>query len=1116
MGPTDRRSTDRPGASPGGIPTRGRDEERLAEELAALARLHELVARLHPCPDLPAALEAILDAATATRGADRGNVQLVDPASGTLEIVAHRGFSQDFLDHFRAVTSDDDSACGAALKSRARVVIEDVQSSHLSAAFRAAAASAGFRAVQSTPLLGRAGEVLGVLSTHYQQPHRPSEFDLRLLDLYARQAADFIERQRSEAALRRLNEEFGRRMGEQTQEVRRLLAIIDTAHDAIYTRSLDGTITTWNKGAERLYGFAAAEAIGKPYLMVVPLDCRAGMEERHERLRRGELVAPFETRRVRKDGQTVIVSIALSAVEDADGRVVGVASIGRDVTARKRAEEALRQSEERLRFTLEAAGAGAWDWDLGTGRVHWSDSLEAMHGMEPGRFDGTLEGVLRGVHPEDRERFQQTVARAAEQGGEFQVEYRLRTSGEATRWVEGRGRVLSEDGRPARMAGICMDVTRRKRAEQSLDESMERLRRLHERLHQVTDLMSAPVALCSRDLRYVWVSRPYAERVGRSPDEIAGRPIVEVLGPEAFQKLLPHFEAVLSGQEVRYEEELVHPRLGPRWVSAAYTPTFGPWGVADGWVAVVIDVDERKRAEQALARRAAQQAAVAGISQKALVERDLTALMSEAARTVAAVLGTEYCEVLELLPGGGELFLRAGVGWREGLVGRATVGAGLESQAGYTLLAGGPVVVDDLAAETRFRAPPLLLDHEVVSGVSCPIAGPARHAYGVLGAHAARRRAFAPEDVYFLEAVANVLGGAIQRRHVEEALERSESRLRAIVNTAADAIVTIDPLGVIDSVNPAAERMFGYPAAEMLGRNVTLLMPPPYREEHDRYLARYRRTGERRVIGIGREVEGRRKDGSVFPVDLAISEVGRLGLCTGFLRDVTRRKELEREVVEAASLEQRRIAQDLHDSVAQELTALSLFAGELTQTLSDGPAAAQRLAARIAQGLGRGQQELRAVMRGMLPVPVEKEGLMAALADLAERTQAEGAVACTFDCPEPVTLADNLTATHLYLIAQEAVRNAVKHARPRHVRISLLSDHLLTVRVQDDGAGMQAPAAEGGGLGLRVMRNRAAIIGATLTVEPAEPSGTAVTCVLRRSEHERGHAGQAIEAPDRR
>ena len=333
------------------------------------------------------------------------------------------------------------------------------------------------------------------------------------------------------------------------------------------------------------------------------------------------------------------------------------------------------------------------------------------------------------------------------------------------------------------------------------------------------------------------------------------------------------------------------------------------------------------------------------------------------------------------------------------------------------------------------------------------------------------------------------------------AVREREAKLRAILTTAFTAIITIDDHGLIESVNPAAERLFGYATSEMQGRNVNMLIPSPYREEHDGYLARYLRTREKRMIGSSREVEARRKDGSVFPVELAVSEVEPLKRFTGIILDISHRKQLERDVVEIASSEQRRIGQDLHDSIAQELTALNLLVGDLARTLEADPANASKLVQRLEQGLKRSQQELRAVLRGLLPVAVDSEGLMAALTELANRTQQERQVTCTFDCSEPVAVADNLTATHLYLIAQEAVHNAVTHAKPRNIRISLHANHHLVQQVADDGVAMPARPEANRGMGLRIMRNRAAIIGAQLTIEPAEPTGTVVTCRLVRKNH---------------
>jgi two-component system sensor kinase FixL len=140
------------------------------------------------------------------------------------------------------------------------------------------------------------------------------------------------------------------------------------------------------------------------------------------------------------------------------------------------------------------------------------------------------------------------------------------------------------------------------------------------------------------------------------------------------------------------------------------------------------------------------------------------------------------------------------------------------------------------------------------------------------------------------------------RKRDEAAVRESEARLRAVVETAVDGILTIDERGIVGTMNPAAERMFGYAEAEVVGGNISLLMPNPYRDEHDGYLEHYRRTGERRIIGIGREVQGRRKDGRIFPIELAVSEtvLGERRFFTGIVRDITERKRAEESLARQA------------------------------------------------------------------------------------------------------------------------------------------------------------------------------------------------------------------------
>ncbi len=154
-----------------------------------------------------------------------------------------------------------------------------------------------------------------------------------------------------------------------------------------------------------------------------------------------------------------------------------------------------------------------------------------------------------------------------------------------------------------------------------------------------------------------------------------------------------------------------------------------------------------------------------------------------------------------------------------------------------------------------------------------------------------------------------------ERKQAEAALRESQARIQAILDTAVDGIITIDERGIVESANPAVQRLFGYPPAELIGRNISMLMPSPHRERHDEYIARFLRTGEARVIGTGREVEGLRRDGTTFPLELALSEVrsSEQRRFTGIIRDITERKQAEAALLRADALKDEFLANTSHE-----------------------------------------------------------------------------------------------------------------------------------------------------------------------------------------------------------
>lgn len=219
--------------------------------------------------------------------------------------------------------------------------------------------------------------------------------------------------------------------------------------------------------------------------------------------------------------------------------------------------------------------------------------------------------------------------------------------------------------------------------------------------------------------------------------------------------------------------------------------------------------------EQELKTRLHQQEVLTKIGRVALTTPTLEALFDKTVGLIAKTLEVEYCEVLKLPPGEGELVLVSGVGWKRGYVGRATVGTEVESQAGYTLLQNEPVIVSDLREETRFTAPALLVEHQVISGMTVIIPGRARP-WGVLGVHSTRARNFTPVDANFLQAVSNLLASAISRLAVEASLRTSRDELQVVLQGVADGITVQDPSGRLVYANDAAARTMGYSSAQRL------------------------------------------------------------------------------------------------------------------------------------------------------------------------------------------------------------------------------------------------------------------------------------------------------------
>lgn len=270
--------------------------------------------------------------------------------------------------------------------------------------------------------------------------------------------------------------------------VQRVASIVESSHDAIVSKDLDGTIRTWNGGAQRMFGYLAEEVIGKPITILIPPDRHNEEAAILQRLRRGERIGPYETVRLRKDGSRVDISLTVSPLKDAGRRVIGASKIAQNITERVYAERALRESESRLLAAVNLLRLGCYAWNPQTDELQWDDTIRAMWGMAAGA-PVDYEVWKAGVHPDDLARVEAAIQRSTDprSDGVYDIEYRVigKTDG-VERWIATRGQTNFENDVAVSFFGVALEITDRKRIERRLERRVEeRTRELQESNQQL-------------------------------------------------------------------------------------------------------------------------------------------------------------------------------------------------------------------------------------------------------------------------------------------------------------------------------------------------------------------------------------------------------------------------------------------------------------------------------------------------------------------------------------------------------------------------------------------------------------------------------------------------------
>jgi PAS domain S-box-containing protein len=493
----------------------------------------------------------------------------------------------------------------------------------------------------------------------------------------------------------------------------------------------------------------------------------------------------------------------------------------------------------------------------------------------------------------------------------------------------------------------------------------------------------------------------------------------------------------------------------------------------------IADARELRRVEHAVARILAQ------------TERPVE-VYEATLEAIGQALGWRLGAVWEVDPGDGRLRC-VGI-WRaadraeqfEALTQTLALAPG-EGLPGRVLASGEPAWMVNVPDDRNFPRAAAARRSGLHAGFGFPLRSP-RGVVGVMEFFSGESREFDERLLATMDALGSQVGQVVERRRAEEQVRASESRLRAMLEAALDAVVTMDDQGRVIGWNHAAEGIFGYAASEVAGRDMAeLIVPPGLRDAHRRGLARFRETGDPVVLDRRLELTGLRRDSTEFPIELTITRIAVPGppTFTGYIRDITDRVRTDRELrasrarlVEVADAERRRIQRNLHDGAQQRLTAVLLNLGRIRATSGGDDPLLDVAIDELAAGL----EEIRELASGLHPSMLSERGLVAALEALA------------LQAPVPVEL-ESLPARRLpepveaaaYYVVAEALANVQKHAGASRVLVRAAADEQrLVMVVDDDGIG----GADEAGSGLRGLADRVDALGGRLTIESPAGGGT--------------------------
>lgn len=815
---------------------------------------------------------------------------------------------------------------------------------------------------------------------------------------------------------------------------RRLLALTEHARDIISVAAPDGKLHYVSGGVRNSLGYTSEERESSNLFEHVHPDDLEALRARYQQLVDGEIATLSHEFRVRhKDGSYRWLESSYSSALD-NPLIGGVVVNSRDITERKMAEGRLTQREEVFRLAADAVDGVIYEWDVASGFVHRSRGVLEVLGIEPEDLEPTTEAWWERVHPSDFEGLKKVSNLALLNGRGWTTTYRVRD-------VKGRYRSILErslvqrnaSGDPVRAIGCCVDVSQINRANDLLAETQ-----------RTAKMGGWEFSYVTREL--TWTDEMYRIYEANPGEfDLSWNSMEVQCIPESLQRLRDAWDrAEAVGGPIDLEIEIATLRNQRIWVriighmELLDSRPFRAFGSMQ-------NVQEQKLAQIALESST-------GWLKLSMNMANMHAWRWDRAQDVFefAIVDGKVAHLPSVFPGMKKLMTQVHPGDRHAV--RRAIDYAFQFHA---------------EVQREFRLKSTDDRYRWYEAIARPLFDDGKTPRGLVG----------------------VIQDITERRDSEVRLRRSEELLRATTANTADTLVLVDTGLRVRFINKSVG---GMSIEQIIGCEIGVLLPEAARDGVVEKLLHILETGETATY----EFESGEGEEPRYFENRAVL-VRDDGIGTGIsisTRDITERKRLEQEILDVSGRERQAIGRDLHDGLGQELTGVALMLRGLGSRLEQRCPEAMDSINEIVGLVNQSIENARSLARGLLPVRKETGGLTFALRELAARSHDLYGMEVNFRAEVwPALNLDETDASHLYRIAQEALTNAARHGHATLVDIFLLvTRNTFLLYITDNGEGFRLPASPYSGMGLKIMKYRAGMIGAKFEIAPNEPRGTVV------------------------